>query len=318
MGLEAATYISGLVPANPLTNDKKKQGDDHLRLIKTVLQSTFPNASRAFRLPETEAMAVDEVVAAADENRTYYVDCTGGARTFTLPAVASIFAGWECSFVKIDATTNPIFIQPAAGTLRSGDQTALAKTRRCIPNVRFKAFYTGTVWVVDRCIQLPIGSVLDCPRSGLPVGFEYANAVALSSALNYPDYNAVMGGLATPDRRSVVAVGIEGMAGAADSTRLDTNTVVGSIQGSKVHTLVEAEMPVHNHGITDPGHFHTSNSGPSATQGTSVGVGIPYHGQVAQNSNVKTTGITINNKGGGGSHANVQPTVGTRMIVVVE
>jgi Chaperone of endosialidase len=42
MGLETATYIKDLVPSNPTATDFVNQGDDHLRLIKSVLQSTFP------------------------------------------------------------------------------------------------------------------------------------------------------------------------------------------------------------------------------------------------------------------------------------
>lgn len=47
MPLETGTYISDLNPANPLTTDQKKFGDDHFRLIKNVLQNTFPNANGA-------------------------------------------------------------------------------------------------------------------------------------------------------------------------------------------------------------------------------------------------------------------------------
>jgi microcystin-dependent protein len=43
MGLESATYISELVGTNPTGADDKNQGDNHLRLIKGVLQSQFPN-----------------------------------------------------------------------------------------------------------------------------------------------------------------------------------------------------------------------------------------------------------------------------------
>jgi hypothetical protein len=42
MGLETATYIKDLVPANPTITDFVGQGDDHLRMIKSVLQNTFP------------------------------------------------------------------------------------------------------------------------------------------------------------------------------------------------------------------------------------------------------------------------------------
>jgi microcystin-dependent protein len=43
MGLETAEYISGLVTNWPLSTDKRREGDDHLRLLKQVLKNTFPN-----------------------------------------------------------------------------------------------------------------------------------------------------------------------------------------------------------------------------------------------------------------------------------
>lgn len=43
MALESASYISQLNAANPLSTDTVAQADDHLRLIKSVLKSTFPN-----------------------------------------------------------------------------------------------------------------------------------------------------------------------------------------------------------------------------------------------------------------------------------
>ena len=45
MGLESATYISELVATNPLATDPISQGDDHLRLIKSVLQAQFSGLS---------------------------------------------------------------------------------------------------------------------------------------------------------------------------------------------------------------------------------------------------------------------------------
>lgn len=43
MGLETAEYITQLVSNWPLATDKRREGDDHLRLIKQVLKNTFPN-----------------------------------------------------------------------------------------------------------------------------------------------------------------------------------------------------------------------------------------------------------------------------------
>ena len=50
MSLESATYIDGLVASNPPGDDPRSQGDDHLRLVKSVLKNTFPNASGAINL----------------------------------------------------------------------------------------------------------------------------------------------------------------------------------------------------------------------------------------------------------------------------
>jgi microcystin-dependent protein len=43
MALESASYINQLNSANPAPTDLLAQGDDHIRLIKAVLQATFPN-----------------------------------------------------------------------------------------------------------------------------------------------------------------------------------------------------------------------------------------------------------------------------------
>jgi microcystin-dependent protein len=43
MPLESATYLNNLVASNPASTDTVSQADDHIRLIKQVLKSTFPN-----------------------------------------------------------------------------------------------------------------------------------------------------------------------------------------------------------------------------------------------------------------------------------
>jgi hypothetical protein len=44
MGLETGTYVSDLNTSNPVNGDPVSQGAAHLRLIKTVLQATLPDA----------------------------------------------------------------------------------------------------------------------------------------------------------------------------------------------------------------------------------------------------------------------------------
>ena len=47
MPLETALYIDTLQPDWPLGTDPESQGDDHLRMLKQVLQNTFPNLTEA-------------------------------------------------------------------------------------------------------------------------------------------------------------------------------------------------------------------------------------------------------------------------------
>ena len=45
MALETATYIHQLNANNPLSTDVVAQADDHIRLIKSTIQATFPNVT---------------------------------------------------------------------------------------------------------------------------------------------------------------------------------------------------------------------------------------------------------------------------------
>jgi len=55
MAYENATVISGLTPANPTPTDPKSQGDDHIRMLKRMLQNQFPDGAggSGFKIPLT-------------------------------------------------------------------------------------------------------------------------------------------------------------------------------------------------------------------------------------------------------------------------
>jgi hypothetical protein len=67
MGLESATYISGLNASNPVTGDAKTEGDDHLRLIKSTLLATFPGVTGAVTSTHTELNLIDGLTSSAAE-----------------------------------------------------------------------------------------------------------------------------------------------------------------------------------------------------------------------------------------------------------
>lgn len=56
MSLESASFIKALVASNPEGTDPKSQGDDHLRMIKAVLQSQFSGLTQGKSIRLTEDM----------------------------------------------------------------------------------------------------------------------------------------------------------------------------------------------------------------------------------------------------------------------
>lgn len=62
MGLEVASFLNDLNTANPAGGDGKSQGDDHLRLLKTVLKATFPLAVGVREFSDVDAGATDTLI----------------------------------------------------------------------------------------------------------------------------------------------------------------------------------------------------------------------------------------------------------------
>ena len=79
MGLESGTYISDLVVSNPASGDLKSQGDDHIRLLKSTIKTTFPNVSGAVTPTHTELNYVDGVTSAIQTQIDGKVDLAAGA-----------------------------------------------------------------------------------------------------------------------------------------------------------------------------------------------------------------------------------------------
>lgn len=329
MGLETATFVSELVATNPVFNDKKRQGDDHLRLLKAALQATFPNASKAFYLPETESKTADFAVAADDMNKTYMVSTAGGEVTATLPALGAGDHGWQCHFLKTNTGTNAFFIAPLSGTLQSGEVTGLAKCRRVIPGHRCTAMWDGTAWFVTRVPNVPVGSCIEYHCTDLPVGYEWPNGQTLTNAsTKYLEFYAKNGNSGVVlDKRGRVAV-LQDDAGGASANRLtglsggvDGDTF-GAVGGAETHTLTEAQLAAHDHDATDSGHAHAIGMNAANTvqsPGTILGHTGTFPGANALGTtNSGTAVIDVADAGGGEAHNNVQPTIVVNFILVVE
>lgn len=140
MGLETGTYISDLDVANPVgATDKRHQGDNHIRLVKSVLKTTFPNATKPFRFPTSATKTGNYTVLSSDDSAVFYCDTSGGAFHMTLPALTSGDAGYEVSVVKSTADTNAVTV---VGTI-NGESNMTLNNRFEVLNL----FWTGTVWI---------------------------------------------------------------------------------------------------------------------------------------------------------------------------
>jgi microcystin-dependent protein len=119
-----------------------------------------------------------------------------------------------------------------------------------------------------------------------------------------------------PDRRGRSLFGRDNMGGtAASRITVNAGTHLSTTGGEETHTLVTGEMPVHSHGVTDPGHVHTvpiqsaSQFSGGATFGEiSSGAGNP-------NTSSATTGISINTAGDGAAH-NTMPLFGITNFII--
>jgi len=157
------------------------------------------------------------------------------------------------------------------------------------------------------------GIIKSLGSNHIPYGWLACNGTTVAIA-QYPALSAWIGTLFNtgleppgffrlPNSQRKIAVGSGG-----------TGTVIlgnatGNTGGEETHTLTKPEMPVHNHGITDSGHAHSSNAQFTAGGGGDLDTGFSSQGAQPSSINRTVTGITLQNEGGSGSHNNVQPTL---------
>ena len=145
MGLEVATYVNDLTTTNPLATDQRKQGDDHLRLIKSVLKTTFPNADRAMYHPEYLAKTGNYTVQSTDDEAILGCSTSGGAFTITLPTTLTASQDGFCvRIVKLDTNANALTVAPSAGTVMGQASFKLYNAGAVL-----KAIWNGSTWLAE-------------------------------------------------------------------------------------------------------------------------------------------------------------------------
>jgi len=345
MALESGTFISDLVITNPPGGDQVRQGDDHVRLVKSVLKNTFPNASKPFLLPSSTTKTIDYNVVSGDQNATILVN-NGAAMTLTMPALLTTDAGWMIRVVKLN-TGFPVFIAPPSGNILSG-QATVARARRNVPLVPFTVLWTGSNWLVERCIYAPIGAAIPIFTAALPLGYEWPNGQTLT-ALDYPEYVALKGSAATPDLRqrtvfgtnlggadpgritSVIGPSLENVGGSQFLHQHSHGGITGLQTALHSHTFsfttsINNESLDHTHDVGlavfssdgGSGFARHAHSGSVTTTGASFGIGSHTHNGGGTTGTEGTNHAHSISLDGAGASQNMPPTIICNYALVVE
>ena len=134
MTIETATYLKDLNNALPATGDLVAEGDEHLRLMKTVLQTTFPGRGVADMSVVAKATGFS---ASVTEIGCVY-KCTA-ALTLEPPGASGLVAGTHW-FIR--AAGGAVLIDPPDAALINGAATLTLPTDAAAILV-----FDGTDWV---------------------------------------------------------------------------------------------------------------------------------------------------------------------------
>jgi microcystin-dependent protein len=184
------------------------------------------------------------------------------------------------------------------------------------------SYTTGTItapsnWILvavlnndDQTIKL--GTGVSIPKSGTYAA-SYGSGVPKGAILMWSGTTAPTGWSlcdgtnGTPDLRGRFVLG------SGTGSGLTARTV-GGTGGEEKHTLTTAELPAHNHAVSDPGHSHywsatrqlagtdDNNNTSELSKGDRSTQDVPTF-----YTNSTTTGISISNTGSGSSHENMPP-----------
>jgi len=169
---------------------------------------------------------------------------------------------------------------------------------------------------------VPPGMTMAFAGSRIPAGWLLCDGSAISRT-TYPNLFAAIGvtwgiGDASttfnlPDLRGRTLIG------AGHGSGLSSRNLAQSL-GEESHQLTVAEMPSHNHGITDPGHQHETAIGGQGPWGSGparypeVG-GTGLYSVSSTLSSPVTTGVSVQNNGGDQPHNNMQPSAVINYII---
>lgn len=264
MGLETASYINDLNTSNPASTDQQSQGDDHLRLLKSVLKATFPNASKTFRFATSVVRTGNyTLVFPDDHNSIQQFNATSGNLTVTLPAVSGVDAvAWGCYIAKVDGTANTVTI--SGGTINDTTSFVLRKAFQGV-----FLFHLSGKWIaIEMGKEFPATTAMLFYQAAAPSGWTKSTA--------------------NDDKALRVVSGSGGVAGGT--------TAFSTVMAAR--TILQENLPDVNFTVTDPGHTHvyTKPIQSATNHGTNAIINQLVLDPAAETDSA-TTGITVSSGG---------------------
>lgn len=192
MPVETAQFPAQLVEGQPTGLEKKKEGDNHIRLLKEVLKFTFPGLDHAVLFGGWEGknagslnFTTNEPMVPAHDGQLLHFDVTSGNRTYTLMSLADV-ALPEGMFVMIsrDITSdNTLTIDGSSAETINGQATiALRKGEMMILGRRATEWSGFICRSLHDFLTMPVVSLL---ASGLALRLRVTNDDALAVELDF-------------------------------------------------------------------------------------------------------------------------------------
>lgn len=174
-------------------------------------------------------------------------------------------------------------------------------------------------YTIEACMEIPIGTISMWAIATPPTKWKICNAQSLLRA-DYPELFAVIGTtygavdgthFTTPDFKDYSPMGAA------------TTVALGAAAGANLQAIAPNQMPIHNHGVTDPGHNHTQHIGNNVNMRAFVAGGsgtLTATGAATSSANdmvtgQNTTGITTQNAGGSVPLNMLHPVKGVHFII---
>jgi microcystin-dependent protein len=295
MPLENAQTINQLVATNPVATDPLAQADDHLRLIKSTIQNTFPNVTGAINATHTEMNSV--------------ADGDTAATATTLVDADRVVVNDDGTMKQVAMTDVQTYVD-ANMTLRDDVVTAASVADDAINTANI---VDGAVTAAKLAVGAAFvaGMVMPYAGSAAPSGW----LLAYGQDVSRTTYSGLFSAIGTtygsgdgsttftlPDLRGRTVAGQDNMGGTS-ADRLTNQTgglngdTLGATGGSETHTLTEAELAAHSHSLGENGRVQVGNDN-----------GVAYSGSWSSGSGGLIT-YSTEDTGSDTAHNNVQPTI---------